>query len=126
MKTRCLLATLLAAWLLACDGCSKGTDPKSEFSELAQAFPSGAGSNAQPGGPAELVNAALSAIREGDYAAGVVALQSVKRLPEISPEQLHALQGAIQNLTDDLVTRAANGEAKAKAELEAIERTRSQ
>ena len=116
---------IVLALSLAC-GCGKRADPHSQLTDLVRAFPGTTGTNIPPGDPAEIVNAALSAVRQDDYAGGVVALQSVRRTPSVTPEQLRAVQDSIRTLTDDLVNRAARGDLKAKAELEAIEKTRSQ
>ena len=74
----------------------------------------------------DLVKSALAAARADDYASGVVALQAARTKPGVSAEQLMAVQRAMQAMTTDLATRAANGDQKALAELKAIERTRSQ
>jgi hypothetical protein len=70
------------------------------------------------------VNVAIAAVRQNDYAGGVVALQTIKRMPNMTTEQLRAVQDTIQTLNADLVTCAANRDLKAKASLDA--RTRSQ
>ncbi len=106
--------------------CAKKADLKSQASELAQSFAPALVTNEQQAAAAEIVNVALAAVRQNDYAGGVMALQSVEHLPNMTAEQLRVVQETIQTLTSDLVTRAANGDAKAQAELAAIERTRSQ
>ena len=69
---------------------------------------------------------ALASVCSNDYATGVIALQSVKRIPGVTPQQLMAVEQAKQALTSDLVARAGQGDAKAKADLDAIEKTLSQ
>lgn len=103
---------------VALSSCSKKADVEAQVSELEKAFPA-AETNAY-------VNLALTAVRTNDYAGGVVVLQALKRMPGATAEQLMAAQKAIEAITADLVARAARGDAKAKADLEAIERARSQ
>jgi hypothetical protein len=120
------LVALVGLTLLAWAGCAKKADVKSRMSDLEQSFPSATAPNARQTEAAQYVSAALSAVRQNDYAAGVVALQSVKRAPDMTPDQLRVVQDTIQALTSDLVARADRGDPQAKAALSAIERTRSQ
>lgn len=69
---------------------------------------------------------AVAAARTNDAAAGVIALQEARRQPGLTAEQLQAVEQASQSIIADLVRRAADGDARAKAHLEAIERSRSQ
>ncbi len=68
----------------------------------------------------------MSAVRSNDYAGGVIALQTVQRIPGVTSQQLMALERAKEAITANLVARAAGGDPKAKAELSAIEKTLSQ
>jgi len=137
MKAQSLLVFLTGLILLLVGACSRKPDVKSSASELEQAFqaPSApAPSQAGPAGSApvaateahDLVKEALAAARADDFASGVVALQAARSKPGVSAEQLMAVQRAMQAMTTDLATRAANGDQKALAQLKAIERTRSQ
>jgi hypothetical protein len=72
------------------------------------------------------VNIALSAVQSNDFAGGVIALQAAQQVPMITAEQHRAIYEAMQAMTADLVARAEKGDTKAKAQLAAIERTRSQ
>ena len=65
-------------------------------------------------------------MRTNDYAAGIIVLDSLVLIPGLTPEQLMAAQNAKQSLLSDLVDRAANGDVKARAMLDAREKTRSQ
>ena len=56
----------------------------------------------------------------------MVALQEAKNVPGLSAEQLQTVEQAAQALTRELVRRAESGDARAKADLELIERFRSQ
>jgi hypothetical protein len=133
------LSLLCGAILLALNGCSKKADVKSQLSELERTFPvaSAAAPSAgerslvdQTGSvPADAnayVNLALSAVRTNDFAEGVIALQTAQRMPLLTAEQHRAVYQAMQAMTADLVARAGKGDAKAKADLAAIEKTRSQ
>ena len=131
------LLPLFAAALLALGACSKKADVKSQVSELEKVFQASAAPvrtptaspSSNPNLPADanaFVNVALTAVRANDYAGGVIALQEVQRIPGVSANQLMAVQGAMEAMTADLVGRAAKGDPKAKADLAAIEKTRSQ
>lgn len=137
MKAQSLVLALTAMSVLLTGGCSKPADVKSSVAELEQAFQAPPAPAPAAGAPAptpatgsaeaqDLVKSALAAARADDYAIGVTALQAARSKPGVSAEQLMAVQRAMQAMTTDLATRAANGDQKALAELKAIERTRSQ
>ena len=130
-----LLPPLSAAVLLALSACGRKADAKTQVSELKRVF-----ETAQPPVQTErpasdqallaeanaYVSLAFSAVRTNDYAGGVIALQAVQRMPGITSQQLMAVQGAMQAMTAELLVRASKGDAKARSDLAAIERTRSQ
>ena len=132
---RRLLPPLSAAVLLALSACGRKTDAKSQVSELKKVFET-AHPPEQTERPASdrallaeanaYVSLALSAVRTNDYAGGVIALQAVQRMPGITSQQLMAVEGAMQAMTAELLVRASKGDAKARSDLAAIERTRSQ
>jgi hypothetical protein len=137
MRILSCLVPLAVVALSVLSACSKKADVKSQVAELEEAFQAPAPATAsQPekgvlsqGLPADAnayVNLALSAVRTNDYAGGVNALQAVQRMPGITANQLMAVERAKEAMTSDLVARAARGDAKAKAELAVIEKTRSQ
>ena len=129
-------AALAAILILA--GCSKKVDVKDQASQLEKAFPAAAPAAAAPietpaataQAPASEANAyvkaALSAVQANDYAGGVIALQKVERMPGVTYQQLVAVERTKQAMTTDLVNRADRGDAKAKADLAAIEKSLSQ
>jgi hypothetical protein len=112
------LSQLLFVILLTLSACNKKADVKAEATRLEAAF-SKSGSN-------DFMGVALSAIRKEDYVDGVIALESAKRIPGMTAEQLISVQNTTQAIISDLVARAARGDAKAQADLAAIERSRSQ
>jgi hypothetical protein len=123
MRTR-ILTTLLAlstALVFTWSGCGKKAEIKAKTSALELAFPATAPADARA-----LAQAALAAIRTNDYAGGIMALDSLALTSGLTPEQLIAVQNAKESLMNDVVDRAANGDAKAKAVLDAREKTRSQ
>ena len=128
---------VLVATLFALSACSKKADVKSQVSELEKAFQAATPTASVPAAtptenqnlPADanaFVHVALTAVRANDFAGGVIALQEVQRIPGVSANQLMAVHGTMQAMTADLVARAAKGDPKAKADLAAIEKTRSQ
>ena len=129
-----LFGILFGVALLASVGCGKKADVTSEISDLEKSFKSAiAAAPAQPApNPSQAptadgwVDRALTAARANDYVGGVVALQSARSAGGATAEQLMAVQRTMGAMTSELATRAAKGDAKAKADLAAIERTRSQ
>jgi hypothetical protein len=137
MTARACLSALAAAALLALPACGKKAAVKSQVTGFEKAFqvtvPQSGGhfekpvfKNALPAEANERVELALAAIRQNDYGAGVVALQTVQQVPRLSADQLAAVHSLMQAVTADLVERAGRGDREAKAQLAAIERTRSQ
>src|SRR5438034_3818816 len=133
----CASLAVLAA-ILMLPGCSKKADVNDQVSQLEKAFPAAAPAAAAPvetpaataQAPASEANAyvkaALSAVQANDYAGGVIALQKVQRMPGVTYQQLVAVERTKQAMTTDLVNRADRGDAKAKADLAAIEKSLSQ
>lgn len=105
-------------FLFFLSACSKPVDVPLQAARLEKAFAT-VNSNSY-------VNLAISAVRSNNYAGGVVALQSAKGIPGMSPDQLMAVQQTLEAITADLVKRAAGGDPRAREDLAAIERSRSQ
>ena len=131
------IAPLLGSLLLTFAACTRKADIKSEMSELEKSFKitaavapiqpdHSASSRAQPTDAEIWVSRAISAARTNDYAGGVIALQSAQSARGATAEQLMAVQRMMSAMTSDLAARAAKGDERAKADLAAIERTRSQ
>ena len=125
--------------LLSLSACSQKADVKTQVSELEKAFPAAVAARApaqpqataptqpQIGGDANTyVQSALSAVRQNDYAASVIALQNAQRARGVTAQQIMAVERAKQAMTADLIARADRGDPQAKAALAAIEKTRSQ
>ena len=72
------------------------------------------------------VKAALSAVHSKEYGEGVIAVQTAQKMPGVSANQLMALERAKQAMVANLQERAEQGDAKAKADLQRIEKTLSQ
>ncbi len=72
------------------------------------------------------VQLAIAAARTNDLGVGVVALQEAKRSPGLSAEQLQSVEQTSQAIIAELLRRAAAGDARAKADLQLIEQSRSQ
>jgi len=72
------------------------------------------------------VQLAIAAAKTNDLGVGVVALQEAKRSPGLSAEQLQSVEQTSQAIIAELLRRAAAGDAKAKADLQLIEQSRSQ
>jgi len=72
------------------------------------------------------VQLAIAAAKTNDLGVGVVALQEAKRSPGLSAEQLQSVEQTSQAIIAELLRRAADGDARAKADLQLIEQSRSQ
>jgi len=115
--SRCLLSLGLAA-LLGSSACSKKEPAHNQLSELEKAFPTQEQN--------VYVAAALSAVRSNDFVGAVMMLQSIQRTSGVSVQQRMAVQKAMLAIVADLTARADRGDPQAKADLAAIERSRSQ
>ncbi|MBI2948253.1 MAG: hypothetical protein HYY23_11455 [Verrucomicrobia bacterium] len=113
-----VLVVISGAVLSILSGCSQKADVQAQAGELEKVFRA-EHSNA-------FVGLAVSAVRTNDYAVSAIALQTARRMPGMTPDQLMAVQRTLESITADLVARAARGDANAKAALAAIERSRSQ
>ena len=129
----CILA---AVQLLS--GCAKKADVSAQVNDLEKAFPGSAAAapapveatapveRASPVDANAYVSAALTAVRSNDYAGSVITLQKLERVPGVTYQQFVAIQRTKLAMTTDLINRADRGDAKAKAELDKIEKTMSQ
>lgn len=99
-------------------GCSKEPSAHEGVNTLEQKFPNAAANPA--------IQLAIAAAKSNDLGQGVVALQSAKHAPGMTAEQLQTVDQASQALTRELLRRAEAGDARAKADLDLIERSRSQ
>lgn len=99
-------------------GCSRPPSVDTTVTRLEHAIP-----QAQDNPELQL---AIKAAKNQDYATGVTALQNAKKTPGLSPEQLMNVEQASQAMTAELLRRASEGDVRAKADLDRIERTRSQ
>lgn len=99
-------------------GCGRAPNAEEGVKSLEQTFAN------QAAVPA--IELAIAAVKTNDLGQGVVALQSAKQVPGLSPEQLQSVEETAQSLTQELLRRADAGDARAKADLELIERSRSQ
>jgi hypothetical protein len=115
---RANVLVLVFVVVLGLSGCGRKADVHVQARELEQVF------QASPSNP--YVSLALSAARTNDIAVSAMALQNARRMPGLTPDQLLAVQRTLEAITADLVARAEKGDAKARAALAAIERSRSQ
>ena len=71
----------------------------------------------------ELASRAAAAMRKDDVSEAIVMLQSLRRAKGLSGEQLTAVQDQMAAMQSDLASRAAQGDAKAKAALDLIQQS---
>lgn len=123
------------ATLLAAAGCGRSSDPAAELADLERTFsmdetavqepspetPDLAASNESPDSPQVYVDRAIAAVRAEEPAEGVMLLHSAQGLTTLNAQERMAVQKTIRAVTKDLVRRAAQGDAKAQAELRRIE-----
>jgi hypothetical protein len=117
LKNRWLGLGMVAAAILVF-GCGRAPNAEEGVKSLEQTFANPAAVPA--------IELAIAAVKTNDLGQGVVALQSAKQVPGLSPEQLQTVEETAQTLTQELLRRADAGDARAKADLELIERSRSQ
>lgn len=108
-------------------GCSKQPKVKDSTSNLEEAF-AATGARTGPGGANSAnayVQAALAAARTNDFFTAISLLQRVAKTGQASPDQLMAVEQAKLALFSELQSRAAKGDASAKATLAAIEKSQA-
>jgi hypothetical protein len=120
------LSLSLAAAALAWSGCSKKagdtTGLEKTFQGAAAATP-----GALQGADAttrKMVNDAVQAIKNNDPAEGVVILQGVRSQPNLSAEQLTAVQDMIAQAQKPIIDRADRGDPAAVAALQRIRQSK--
>ena len=115
----CRAAVPVAAALIAlATGCSKGPSAAEGVADLEKSLGKATGNPA--------VQLAIAAAKTNDLGVGVVALQEAKRAPGLTAEQLQSVEQTSQAIIQELLRRADAGDARAKADLQLIERSRSQ
>ena len=126
---------LLALLPIILSGCNKEGDAKAGISQLKQAFPTATAAapvTADTGNaPREVavdayVGQAVALLQNNDQVGAVTLLYAVQERPNLTAQQYKAVHETIQKVYADLVPRAANGDAKAKAAIAALEKTQSQ
>ena len=122
----------LAVLVLAATACKK-EDPVAELEKSAAALektpaaPADGATDAPAGpAPAEQVKQAITDFKSGKMEDAVNRLQLLRAQPAMTPEQRMALQDSIASVMQEIYAMAQNGDARAKADLEFIERSRSQ
>lgn len=116
---RALLPILASIGLsLLLPGCSRGPSAAEGIADLEKSLGKAIDNPA--------VQIAIAAARTNDLGMGVIALQEAKRSPGLTAEQLQSVEMTSQAIIQELVRRADAGDARAKAELQLIERSRSQ
>lgn len=111
-----LVSLAVIGW--AGSGCRREPTPADDLTRLQEAFPD---TSATPA-----IQLAIAAVQTNDLGQGVVALQQAKETPGLSAEQLQSVEQTSQSLTRELLRRVEAGDARARADLELIERSRSQ
>jgi len=111
-------APIIALMIALATGCSKGPSAAEGVANLEKSLGEATGNPA--------VQLAIAAAKTNDLGVGVVALQEAKRTPGLSAEQLQSVEQASQTIIQELLRRADAGDARAKADLQMIERSRSQ
>ncbi len=112
------VAALAAGLLLLTTGCSKEPSAAQGVADLEKSLGKATENPA--------VQLAIAAAKTNDLGVGVVALQEAKRAPGLSAEQLQSVEQTSQAIIQELLRRADAGDARAKADLQLIERSRSQ
>jgi hypothetical protein len=117
MSSRCALSLLSLALVLG-TGCSKDPSASEGIADLEKSLGKAAENPA--------IQIAIAAAKTNDLGMGVVALQEAKNAPGLTAEQLQTVEQTSQAIVQELLRRADAGDARAKADLQLIERSRSQ
>jgi hypothetical protein len=112
------LTALAAGLLTLAAGCSKEPTAAQGVADLEKSLGKATENPA--------VQLAIAAAKTNDLGVGVVALQEAKRAPGLTAEQLQSVEQTSQAIIQELLRRADAGDARAKADLQLIERSRSQ
>lgn len=118
MKTPALTVAACIVVASLTIGCSRGPSATEGMTQLEKSLGKAIENPA--------VQLAIAAARTNDLGVGVVALQEAKRSPGLSAEQLQTVEQTSQALIAELLRRAADGDARAKTDLQLIEQSRSQ
>jgi hypothetical protein len=110
--------SLLGLTLLLSTGCSKDPSASEGIADLEKSLGKAAENPA--------IQIAIAAAKTNDLGMGVVALQEAKNAPGLTAEQLQTVEQTSQAIVQELLRRADAGDARAKADLQLIERSRSQ
>jgi hypothetical protein len=132
----CLKVHLFFPWmagvlLLVASGCSRKSDIQSAASQLKQAFPEAAiaappasDNSIQSGSKPVDVNAyvgqALLALQNKDDLRAATILSTVQRQRSLTGAQRRAIHETMGKVQMDLVNRAAQGDVRAKAEMDEL------
>ena len=110
--------SLLCLALVLGTGCSKDPSASEGIADLEKSLGKAAENPA--------IQVAIAAAKTNDLGMGVVALQEAKNAPGLTAEQLQTVEQTSQAIVQELLRRADAGDARAKADLQLIERSRSQ
>ena len=117
-RLRRAVVPVAAALVAFAAGCSKGSSAAEGVADLEKSLGKATENHA--------VQLAIAAAKTNDLGVGVVALQEAKRAPGLTAEQLQSVEQTSQAIIQELLRRADAGDARAKADLQLIERSRSQ
>ncbi len=126
-----IIALALTVSIAILSGCGKKTDAATELSNTVKvlekpdpgqqasapqvAAPQTPNSPPTQLPPAQQVSQALTSLKAGKYADTIIYMESARSNPNKSPAQMMAIQDAMASVMNDLYTRAANGDAAARA-----------
>lgn len=108
----------VASVALGLIGCTKQPKVQASTSDLEKAFATAGAANTANA----YVQAALAAARTNDFLSAIALLQQVAKTGRASPDQLMAVEQAKLALFSELQSRAAKGDANAKATLATLEK----
>ena len=115
---RSAILSLACLALALGSGCSRQPSASDGIANLEKSLGTAAGNPA--------IQVAIAAAKTNDLGMGVVALQQAKSAPGLTAEQLQTVEQTSQAIVQELLRRADAGDARAKADLQLIERSRSQ
>jgi len=119
MKAMCWM---VAGVFLGCGlgaGCGRSGRGTSDFEKAIKSLPPPPSGQTQD--PVkEAMSQALAAVQQQEYVQGAVSLQTLRSTPNLSGDQLTAVQDAMAALQMQLVEQAAAGDPKAQQALDVL------
>ena len=123
LACRVLLSLLVPILCISLTGCGKKASSKADAAELERAFALKSGAPpSEEATPAGLASRAVAAIKAQDWPKAVSLLGQLRKVRDLTSDQMQAVHNAQGNANVRLVELAGKGNAEAKAALDRSKR----